>query len=80
MQLNEVSTELLRERLLALANVQLGDAEIIKLLSDLVSCGGSVTLELNEVRVKLIRREGRFSIKKDDLRPRVSSIPPRTER
>jgi hypothetical protein len=78
--LNEVSTELLREKLLALAGVQLSDSEIIKLLSDLVSCGGGVTLELNEVRVKLIRREGRFSIKKEELRPRLSSMPPRTER
>jgi hypothetical protein len=77
--LNEVSSELLLEKLLALAGpgTPLGDAELHKLMSDLISCGGSVTLELNETRVKVIRREGRFSLKKEDTR-RASSLPPRT--
>jgi hypothetical protein len=75
--LNEVSSELLRDKLLAIIGSQLQDQEVIKLVSDLLSCGGGVTLELDDIRLKLIRREGRFGIKKEDSR-RTSTVPPRT--
>lgn len=73
--MNEVSSEQLRDRLLAMIGSQLQDPEVMKLLADLLSCGGGVTLELEDVRLKLIRREGRFSVKKEDIR-RSSTVPP----
>jgi hypothetical protein len=75
--LTEVSAERLRERLSALGNSQLSEADVIKLLTELINCGGGVSLELDELRVKLIRREGHFALK--DGRPH-SSLPPRTVR
>ncbi|MET0390796.1 MAG: hypothetical protein ABW321_32785 [Polyangiales bacterium] len=74
--MTEVSSELLRDKLLALVGSTVNDGEVAKLLADLLSCGGGVTLEIEEVRLKLVRREGRFTIKKEDLRR--SSLPPRT--
>jgi hypothetical protein len=74
--LTEVSSEQLRDKLLALVGSPVSESEISRLLAELLSCGGSVTLELDDVRLKLIRREGRFSIKKEDLR-RTSTQPPR---
>jgi hypothetical protein len=78
--LSEVPSEHLRERLLAMAGAQLLDADLVKLLQDLIGCGGGVTLELDEMRVKLIRREGRFILKKEDPRRASSSMPPRSSR
>ena len=78
--MSEVSSEHLRERLTGLAGAQLPDADVLKLLHDLIGCGGSVTLELDEMRVKLIRREGRFILKKEDSRRPSSSMPPRASR
>jgi hypothetical protein len=75
--LTEVSPERLRERLSALGSSQLSEADVIKLLTELINCGGGVSLELDELRVKLIRREGHFALK--DGRPH-SSLPPRTVR
>jgi DNA repair protein RadC len=71
------SPERLRERLSALGGAQLSEAEVIKLLTDLINFGGGVSLELDELRVKLIRREGHFALK--DARAH-SSLPPRTVR
>jgi hypothetical protein len=77
-RLSDVSSELLRERIMGLMSGQLTDAEVLKLVSDLINCGGGVTLELDEVRIKLIRREGRFVLK--DMRRPSSSMPPRSSR
>jgi hypothetical protein len=77
--LSDVSSEKLRERLLALTGAQLPEVDLIRLLGDLISCGGGVTLELDEVRLKLIRREGRFMLKKDEQR-RSSTVPPHGSR
>jgi hypothetical protein len=44
----------------------------------LIGCGGGVTLEFNDMRLKLIRREGRFILKEE--RRSSSSIPPRASR
>jgi hypothetical protein len=82
-QVNEISIELLREKLLTFSGASLNEADVVKLLGDLLDSGGGVTLELQDVRIKLIRREGRFSLKKDDSRrpssmpPHGSSLPPR---
>jgi hypothetical protein len=75
--LTEVSPERLRERLSSLGSSQLSEADVIKLLTELINCGGGVSLELDELRVKLIRREGHFALK--DGRTH-SSLPPRTVR
>jgi hypothetical protein len=77
--LSDVSNEKLRERLLALVGAQLPEADVIRLLGDVISGGGGVTLELDEVRLKLIRREGRFMLKKEEQR-RTSTVPPRGSR
>jgi hypothetical protein len=76
--LTDVSNEKLRERLLAIAGAQLPDLDVVKLLADLIGCGGGVTLELDDMRLKLIRRESRFILKKEDRRS--SSMPPRSSR
>lgn len=75
--LTEVSAERVREKLGALGSTQLSEADVIKLLTELINCGGGVSLELDELRVKLIRREGHFALK--DGRSH-SSLPPRTNR
>lgn len=75
--MSEDSAERLRERLSGRENAQLSEADVIKLLTELISCGGGVSLELDELRIKLIRREGHFALK--DARVH-SSLPPRTSR
>ncbi|HKU45026.1 MAG TPA: hypothetical protein VJR89_42995 [Polyangiales bacterium] len=75
--LSEVSPERVRERLLTLTGAQLSEVDVIKLLTELINCGGGVTLDLDELRIKLIRREGHFALKDGRLH---SSFPPRTVR
>jgi len=77
--LSDVSSEHLRDRLLAHVGSQVSEADVCRLLVELLSCGGGVTLDLDELRLKLIRRDGRFSLKKEDTR-RASSMPPRDRR
>lgn len=74
---SEDSAERLRERLSALGSSQLSEADVIKLLTELINCGGGVSLELDELRLKLIRREGHFALKEGRGH---SSLPPRTAR
>lgn len=73
--MTENSPEQLRDKLLAHVGSPVSDADVSSLLLELLNCGGSVTLELEEMRLKLVRREGRYTIKKEDLRR--SSLPPR---
>ena len=75
--MTDVSRERVREKLIALGGSQLTEADVIRLLTELISCGGRVTLELDELRVKVIRREGHFALKEDRSH---SSLPPRTVR
>jgi len=75
--LTEVSVERVRERLSAIGSSQLSEADVIKLLTELINCGGGVSLELDELRVKLIRREGHFALKEGRTH---STLPPRTGR
>ena len=75
--MTEVSVERVRERLSAIGSSQLSEADVIKLLTELINCGGGVSLELDELRVKLVRREGHFALK--DGRTH-STLPPRTVR
>jgi hypothetical protein len=75
--LSEEASERVLERLHALAGTHLSEAEVVKLLTELINCGGGVDLELDELRMKLIRRDGHFVLK--DARPH-SSFPPRAGR
>ena len=74
--MTEVSPERVREKLGALTG-HLSESEVIKLLTELLAVGGGVSLEIDELRVKLIRREGHFALK--DARTH-SSLPPRSSR
>jgi|GraSoiStandDraft_4_1057263.scaffolds.fasta_scaffold515709_1 hypothetical protein len=65
-----------RSKLSGLAGTQLADDDIVALLAEVVSGGGGVVIEIDDVRYKLIRREGRFVLTKD-TRARLSSVPPR---
>lgn len=65
-----------RGKLSALAGTPLADDDIVALLAEVVSGGGGVVIEIDDVRYKLIRREGRFVLTKD-TRARLSSVPPR---
>ena len=71
------SIEILRERLQALSGNPIADADLLRLLVELAAAGGGVSLELDEGRWKLIRRDGRFVLKKDESRARPSTMPPR---
>jgi hypothetical protein len=71
------TSEILRERLQAMTGNPVADADVARLLMELLAAGDGVTLELEEGRWKLIRRDGRFVLKKDDARARQSTMPPR---
>jgi hypothetical protein len=75
--LSDDAIELLRERLHALTGNPIADADVARLLTDVVAAGGGVTLEVDDGRWKLIRRDGRFVLKKEDSRARPSTMPPR---
>lgn len=75
-----VSIDVLRERLQALPGISLSDEDVLKLLTELIAAGGGVTLDIDDGRWKLIRRDGRFVLKKDDTRVRPSTMPPRPGR
>jgi hypothetical protein len=68
---------ILRERLNALLGGHITDTDAIKLIADVINTGGGVNIELDDGRWKLIRRDGRFVLKKDEPRARPSSMPPR---
>lgn len=72
-----MSTEGFREKLQALLGVAVCDADVVKLLIETIACGGGVSLDLDDGHWKLIRREGRFVLKKDEARTRASTMPPR---
>jgi hypothetical protein len=71
------TSDILRERLHAMSGNLVPDADIERLLVEVLAAGGGITLDLGEARWKLIRRDGRFALKKDDVRARPSTIPPR---
>jgi hypothetical protein len=73
--MSEDAPDTLRAKLLALTGVPLADEAVPELLLEVVSEGGGVTLDLDNIRFKLLRRDGRFLIKKEDPRSQ-STIPP----
>lgn len=65
----------LRAKLMSLIGNGLEAPLIVDLLTDVLKLGGGVRIELDDVRFTLIRRDGRFVLRKDDHRP--STLPPR---
>lgn len=76
--LTDGSAELVRDRLLALIGSNASEADVARALTDLLRSGGGVTLEFDDVRLKLVMREGRYHFKREDVRR--SSLPPRDGR
>lgn len=73
--MGEDTPDNLRTKLLALAGVPLTDEIVPGLLLEVVSEGGGVTLDVENMRFKLLRRDGKFLLKKEDPRSQ-STIPP----
>jgi hypothetical protein len=67
----------LRTRLIGLSGSQLEDVDVMSLLSEVLGGGGGVSVEVDQARFKLIRRDGKFVLTKDPARVRNSSLPPR---
>jgi hypothetical protein len=76
--LTDVSTELVRDKLLALIGSHATEGDVARVLTDLLRSGGGVTLEFDDVRLKVVMREGRYHFKREDVRR--SSLPPRDGR
>lgn len=74
--MSDAVIDILRERLHALTGLPITDADVVRMLVDVVGTGGGISIELDDGRWKLIRRDGRFMLKKDDAR-RNSTMPPR---
>jgi hypothetical protein len=55
----------------------LDDAEVVKLLTDVLGGGGGVVIELDHLGFKLVRREGKFVLQRDSSRRPQSTMPPR---
>ena len=70
-----MSLSMLRDRLNGLLGTQVADSDLVKLLEDVISTGGGIVIEADEQRFRLVRREGKFELKKMDPR-RPSSVPP----
>jgi hypothetical protein len=70
---DEFST--LRARLMSVIGTSLDAATLADLVENVLKAGGGVRMEMDDVRFTVIRREGRFVVKKDDHRP--STMPPR---
>lgn len=73
--MSEDAPDNLRAKLMALAGVPLEDEVVPTLLLEVVNEGGGVTLDIDAARFKLLRRDGKFLLKKEDPRSQ-STIPP----
>ena len=59
-----------------MVGVQLSADEVYQLLQEVVACGGGVTVDVDEeLRFRLIQRDGRFELKRAERR-RTSTLPP----
>ena len=73
--MTDVSTEVVRDKLLALIGAHASEVDVARVITDLLRTGGGVTLEFDDVRLKVVIREGRYHFKREDARR--SSMPPR---
>lgn len=64
-----------KDKLRGLLGVRLTDEEVHMLLRDVVAGGGGVTIDVDDGRYRLVRRDGKFGLKKVDRR-RTSTLPP----
>jgi hypothetical protein len=70
--------EIVRSKLSGVLGSPLDDAELIKLLTEIVAGGAGLYVEVDDTtRFRLIRRDGKFVVVRDQGRSRLSSFPPR---
>ena len=62
-------------KLNGMAGTPFDQGELVKTLLDVFKAGGGVSIDLDGGRFKIMRREGKFILRRDDLRP--STMPPR---
>jgi hypothetical protein len=74
--LNDIALSSLRDRLSGLVGSTLSDEDIVRLVADVLRSGGSVSFEVDDTRFKLLKRESRLMLKRDDPR-RPSTMPPK---
>ena len=74
----ESDLENLRSKLSGLIGVSLEAEDVAKLLAEVISGGGGVPIEIDDLtRFRLLRRDGKFILSRDTSRNRASSFPPR---
>jgi len=74
----ESDLENVRGKLAGLLGTLLADEDVAQVLDDVVRGGGGIYIEFDDqVRYRLIRREGKFMLTKDASRGRLSTVPPR---
>lgn len=66
----------LRNRLNGVAGTALTDDEMLELVKHVVQKGGGVRFEVDEVSYQLIRRDGRFIVRREGASSRPSTTPP----
>jgi hypothetical protein len=70
--------ESVRSKLSGLLGTPLEESDVLKLLAEIVAGGGGVYVEVDDTtRFRLIRRDGKFVVVRDQGRSRLSSFPPR---
>lgn len=65
----------LKSKLQVLLGAQLTGEDVHVLLREVVANGGGVTIDLDDIRYRLVSREGKFGLKVVERR-RTSTIPP----
>ena len=73
--MSEADPNALQGKLAALAGQSIADGDVPALLQEVVAEGGGVTLDVDHVRFKLLRRDGKFVLKREDPRS-PSTMPP----
>lgn len=65
----------LQAKLSALLSQHLADEDLLQLLREVLREGGGLTVEMEDLRCRIVERDGHFSLKHVD-RKRPSTIPP----
>ena len=65
----------MRSKLAGVAGTHLDEGDVVKLLNQTIQAGGGVRLEIDDEHFRLVRRDGKLVILKDDHRS--STVPPR---
>lgn len=73
--MNDADPSALQGKLSSLAGQPIADEDVAAVLRDVVAEGGGISIDVDHVRFKLLRRDGKFVLKKEDPRSQ-STIPP----